>query len=173
MQLIIRSFLQSPSFISSAEVSEAAPDGSSYALDSWEMASRLSYTLWGTMPDDMLFQAAQANRLRRQADILAQAQRMVQDPRARAKMAEFHELYALQGEGTRWSEASHDPALFPQSRPRWCRSLTAEAKRFFDYITFDLQGADVPGPDDEAGRVRQQGPRADLRSVSRAVTAPT
>ena len=38
---------------------------------------------------------------------------MLQDPKARAKVAEFHEQYALQGEATRWSEASHDPALFP------------------------------------------------------------
>ena len=140
VQLIIRSFLQSPSFLSRAEVSEATPDGNSYALDSWEMASRLSYTLWGTMPDDMLFQAAQANRLTAQADILAQAQRMVQDPKARAKMAEFHEVYAMQGEGTRWSEASHDTALFPAWKTTTVPSLTAEAKRFFDYITFDLKG---------------------------------
>ena len=77
------------------------------------MASRLSYTLWGTMPDDVLFTAAQRTSWRRQADILAQAQRMLQDPKARVKVAEFHEQYALQGEATRWSEASHDPALFP------------------------------------------------------------
>ena len=65
---------------------------------------------------------------------------MVQDPKARAKMAEFHEVYALQGEGTRWSEASHDPALFPACKTTTVPMLTAEAKRFFDYITFDLKG---------------------------------
>ena len=135
------------------------------------MASRLSYTLWGTMPDDMLFQAAQANRLTAQADILAQAQRMVQDPKARAKMAEFHEVYALQGEGTRWSEASHDPALFPAWKTTTVPSLTAEAKRFFDYITFDLEG-DVPGPDDEAGGFVNKD-LAPIYGLPRPATAPT
>jgi hypothetical protein len=140
VQLIIRAFLQSPSFLSRAEVSEAAPDGNSYALDSWEMASRLSYTLWGTMPDDMLFTAAQAGQLTTQAQVLQQAQRMLMDPKARAKVAEFHQMYALQGDATRWSEAAHDPALFPAFKTSMVPALTDEAKKFFDYITFDLKG---------------------------------
>jgi len=136
----VKAFLMSPSFISKAETSTAAPDGNSYALNSWEMASRLSYTLWGTMPDDMLFTAASMNKLQTPADILTQAQRMVADPKARAKVADFHTAYALQGDGTRWSEAAHDPALFPAFKTAMVPTLTAEAAKFFDYITFDLKG---------------------------------
>jgi hypothetical protein len=138
--LIIKSFLMSPSFLTKAETSTASPDGNGYALSSWEMASRLSYTLWGTMPDDTLFQAAQANALSTQDQILQQAQRMLQDPKARAKTAEFHAAYALQGDATRWSEASHDPSLFPLFKTTMVPTLSSEAAKFFDYITFDAKG---------------------------------
>src|SRR3954470_6495655 len=137
---ILKAFLMSPSFISKSETSTASTDGSLYALNSWEMASRLSYTLWGTMPDDMLFTAAQAGQLTTQAQILSQAQRMLQEPKARAKVAEFHEAYALQGDATRWSEAAHDPTLFPAFKTTMVPALTSEAAKFFDYITFDLKG---------------------------------
>jgi hypothetical protein len=142
VQLIIKAFLLSPSFITKAEMSEAAPDGSgNYQLSSWEMASRLSYTLWGTMPDDTLFTAAQNNKLLAQADILAQAQRMLADPKARVKAADFHTAYALQGDATRWSEAAHDPSLFPTFTTAMVPELTTEAAKFFDYVTFDLKGS--------------------------------
>jgi hypothetical protein len=137
---IIKAFLMSPSFLSKTETSTTVADGSMYQVSSWEMASRLSYTLWGTMPDDTLFTAAQQNKLLAQADILAQAQRMLQDPKARVKVAEFHEQYALQGEATRWSEAAHDPAMFPQFKSTMVPMLSDEAKKFFDYITFDAKG---------------------------------
>jgi len=142
VQLIIKAFLLSPSFLTKAETSEAANDGSgNFQLSSWEMASRLSYTLWGTMPDDTLFTAAQNNQLLAQSDILAQAQRMLQDPKARVKMADFHTAYALQGDATRWSEAAHDPTMFPMFTTAMVPELTTEAAKFFDYVTFDLKGS--------------------------------
>jgi hypothetical protein len=140
-QLILKAFLLSPSFITKAELSEAAPDGANFALNGYEMASRLSYMLWGSMPDDTLFAAAAADKLSTSADILAQAQRMLKDPKARAKVAEFHEQYALMGDATRWSEAAHDPAAFPAFNATMVPLLTDEAKRFFDYVTFDLGGS--------------------------------
>jgi len=141
VQLIVNAFLVSPSFLTKAETSEATADSSgNFQISSWEMASRLSYTLWGTMPDDTLFTAAQNNKLLDQADILAQAQRMLLDPKARTKMADFHTAYALQGDATRWSEAAHDPQMFPSFTTAMVPELTVEAQKFFDYITFDLKG---------------------------------
>jgi hypothetical protein len=142
VQAIVKAFLMSPSFLTKAELSEAAPDGSgNFQLNSWEMASRLSYTLWGTMPDDTLFTAAQNNKLIAQTDVLAQAQRMLLDPKARVKAADFHTAYALQGDATRWSEAAHDPQLFPAFTAAMVPELTTEAQKFFDYVTFDLKGS--------------------------------
>lgn len=141
VQLIINAFLVSPSFLTKSETSEATKDASgNFQISSWEMASRLSYTLWGTMPDDTLFTAAQNDKLLAQADILAQAQRMLQDPKARVKMADFHTAYALQGDATRWSEAAHDPTMFPAFTTAMVPELTTEAAKFFDYVTFDLKG---------------------------------
>jgi hypothetical protein len=141
-QLIIKAFLVSPSFLTKAEVSIAAPQAqaNTFALSGYEVASRLSYMLWGTMPDDTLFAAAAADKLSSPADILAQAQRMLKDPRARTKVSDFHRTYALMGDATRWSEAAHDPMLFPAFTPAMVPELSDEAARFFDYITFDLGG---------------------------------
>jgi uncharacterized protein DUF1592/uncharacterized protein DUF1588/uncharacterized protein DUF1595/uncharacterized protein DUF1585/uncharacterized protein DUF1587 len=139
-QVILKAFLESPSFLTRAEISETTPDGANFALNSYEMASRLSYMIWGTMPDDALFTAAAANKLSATADILAHAQRMLKDPKARVRIAEFHDRYALMGEATRWSEASHDPVAFPAFKPGMAPLLMEEAKRFFDYITFDQAG---------------------------------
>jgi hypothetical protein len=141
-QLIIKAFLLSPSFLTKAETSVAAPQtaANSFALSGYEVATRLSYMLWGTMPDDMLFAAAAANKLATAADILAQAQRMLQDPKARAKVSDFHQHYALMGDATRWSEAAHDPTLYPAFNQALVPLLTQEATSFFDYVTFDLGG---------------------------------
>jgi hypothetical protein len=139
-QLILKAFLLSPSFITKAEISTATPNGSNFDLNGYELATRLSYMLWGTMPDDTLFTAAANGKLVTSADVLAQAQRMLMDPKARTKVADFHAHYALMGDATRWSEASHDPMLFPAFTPAMVPELADEASRFFDYVTFDFGG---------------------------------
>src|SRR4029453_15065943 len=55
-------------------------------------------------------------------------------------VADFHTVYALQGDGTRWSEAAHDPALFPAFKTSMVPALAGETPKFFDYVTFDLKG---------------------------------
>ena len=59
-------------------------------LTGWEMASRLSYFLWDSMPDADLFQAAAEGRLSSKEDIVAQAKRMLADPKARESIISFH-----------------------------------------------------------------------------------
>src|SRR6185503_16041014 len=67
-------------------------------------------------------------------------QRMIKDPKARTRIGEFHEQYALMGEASRWSEVAHDPAKFPAFKPAMVPMLSEETKRFFDYVTFDPAG---------------------------------
>jgi hypothetical protein len=138
-QLIIKAFLLSPSFLTKAEISETA-SGANYALSGYEMASRLSYMLWGTMPDDVLFAEAAANRLTTPAQILTQAQRMIADPRARTRIGEFHAQYMMMGEATRWTEAAHDATKFPAFKASMVPMLAESTKRFLDYVTFDPAG---------------------------------
>jgi hypothetical protein len=138
-QLILRAFLASPSFLTRAEISET-PEGSLFVLDNYEVASRLSYMLWGSMPDDALFTAAAAGKLSTAADILAEAQRMVKDPKARTRVAEFHQQYARMGDGTRWAQMTRDPAVYPAFTADMTPLMSQETTRLFDYIVFDKGG---------------------------------
>jgi hypothetical protein len=83
------SILCSKSFLFVCEGDESEPRDT---LDDWELASRLSYLLWSTMPDDELFAAAEQGRLRDRAELRRQAERMLADPRARR----FSESFAAQ-----------------------------------------------------------------------------
>lgn len=138
-QLIIRAFLVSPSFLTRAEIAESA-NGQYYALNGYEVASRLSYMLWGSMPDDALFTAAANGKLAAPAGILEEAQRMLKDPKARGRVAEFHQRYAHMGDGTRWAEISRDPALYPAFKAAMTPLLSEETKRLFDHLVFERNG---------------------------------
>ena len=58
-------------------------------ISQYELANRLSYLLWETMPDDELFEAADLGQLETEAQIEAQARRMLEDDRARAAVRNF------------------------------------------------------------------------------------
>lgn len=77
----------------------------------YDIASRLALSLWDSIPDKRLLQAARENRLHEKADVLRAAQRMVTDPRSRAKVAGFfhHWLELEHAENT-----SKDPKAFPE-----------------------------------------------------------
>jgi hypothetical protein len=139
-QLILQAFLVSPSFLTRAEITETA-EGASFVLNGYEVASRLSYMLWGSMPDETLFSAAAGGTLGTSDGILAQAQRMMKDPKARAKIADFHQTYAHMGLGTRWEDIARDPAVYPKFAAPMVPMLSDETARFFDYIVFDKGGS--------------------------------
>ena len=81
VRLVLEAFLQSPYFLYRVEESSAVSAGR-IALDGYERASRLSYFLWGTMPDDELFAAADAGRLADAAGVRVEAERLIQHERA-------------------------------------------------------------------------------------------
>ena len=62
-------------------------------LSDWEMASRLSYFLWDSVPDPQLFAAAEAGELTTEAGIREQVQRMLADPKAHDAMIRFHQQW--------------------------------------------------------------------------------
>lgn len=94
VSLLLAAMLQSPSFLYRVEMGE--PDlaqGGAVPLTDWEVATRLSYLLWNTIPDDALFDAAQAGQLRTSDQIAGQAQRMLADPRSHDVVLDFHEQW--------------------------------------------------------------------------------
>ena len=136
MQVVLKAMLMAPSFITKAETTEATKEGANFVLSGYEVASRLSYMLWQSMPDETLMMAAGSGSLNTSAGILSQATRMLQDPRARAMVSTFHQQYAHMGEGTRWVDITRDPS-FTQFSAGLVPTLSAETSRLFEYITFD------------------------------------
>jgi hypothetical protein len=134
---LLVAFLTSPNFLVRYEVSET-PDGKgNFVLSSHEVASRLSYLLWGSLPDTTLEQAADAGLLAEQDEIRAQAQRMLADPRARDQLLAFHRFYLRMGPESVWASREKDPATFPLFNERVRSAMIEETERFFDTVTFE------------------------------------
>lgn len=141
VELLLEAFLQSPSFLTRAELSTQVSKDK-IPLNSYEVASRLSYTLTNSMPDRELLDAAAADRLTTAEGIRAQAERLLKLPRARAAVQNFHEHWLqMQGsEGSRWTDFVRDEALYPDFSPETLPYLKQETLRFIDYIVFEKQG---------------------------------
>jgi hypothetical protein len=135
-QTLLYMFLISPSFLQRAEVTELSDGAGHFTLSSHEVATRLSYMLWGTTPDAALAQAADANLLSTPEQIAVEAQRMLQDPRAREMVQVFHQYYLLMRAEGRWGTANRDTTLFPNFKPELVSLITDETLKFFDKITF-------------------------------------
>ncbi len=92
VRALVQAMLQSPAFLYLLlpDTQGAAP-GEIVALDDWAVASRMSYFLWGTMPDAELFAAAQGGTLSSDEGIRAELARMLADPRAEAGIREFYD----------------------------------------------------------------------------------
>lgn len=88
VETVIHAALVHPSFLMLVE-DAATPGAAAEPVDAWQLASRLSYFLWGSMPDDALFAAAAAGRLSEPAGIEAEVRRMVADPKADALVQAF------------------------------------------------------------------------------------
>lgn len=127
--VLVEAILQSPGFLYRWERGLAAPqmDGKLVKYDNYELASRLSYYLWSSMPDDALLAAADAGQLSTPDEVAAQAQRLLDDPRADAVLADFT---------TQWLELVPLPALvkdtgvFPAFTPELRTAMQRETLAF-------------------------------------------
>jgi len=90
VQLALRRLLASPTFIFRIEEDPAGlAVGTAYRVNDVELASRLSFFLWSSMPDDTLLDLAAAGRLRQPEVLEAQVRRMLADPKAGALVQNF------------------------------------------------------------------------------------
>jgi hypothetical protein len=91
-ELTLQALLQSPQFLYRVDSIAESPsvETGAVALGPYELASRLSYFLTGSMPDAELFAAAAENRLASDADVEREARRLLATQRARAVVREFH-----------------------------------------------------------------------------------
>ena len=132
IQLALEALLVSPGFLFRIEHDPNPTDPNrTHALSDIELASRLSYFLWSSMPDDALLALAEAGKLHDAATLDAQVKRMLADDRSSAIADNF---------AGQWLELRNldvvkpDPQKFPDWNPELRDAMRTETRMFFDYI---------------------------------------
>jgi len=124
IELVVRAALQSPFFLYRIEL--GTPIGSGIAkLDGYEVASRLSYFLWDSMPDAELFAAAERGDLDGPEGIATQAKRLLASPKAEPMVSAFHVQWMGLG-----VTLQKDPDVFPEFSDALIESMRTETARF-------------------------------------------
>lgn len=133
--LVLEALLQSPNFLYRVEVGTPHPTRPGIqVLDGYEVASRLSYLLWQSMPDDLLFDAASRDALKTPADLEAQAWRMLDDPRAREGLWSFFEQWLRLDEVAGLEKDLRD---FPFFNGDLKDMLHEESRRFIEAVVWE------------------------------------
>jgi hypothetical protein len=146
VRLAIQAMLANPRFVFRLEQAPAGVrDGQSYRITDLDLASRLSFFLWGTVPDAELVSAASTGTLKTQAGLDAQVRRLMADPRAEALATRF---------GAQWLRLQDikknrpDPLLYPQWDDTLADAFRRETELFFESLVredrsvLDLLAAD-------------------------------
>jgi hypothetical protein len=136
--LVVEAMLQSPEFLYHWEL-DAAPvarDGAVVKLGNYEIANRLSYLLWGTLPDDSLFAAAAAGQLGDLSSVELQVRRMLKDPKAADTFADFFSDWLDLDR----APGQKDASAYPQYTDALAAAMTEEARRFVTAILVDGTG---------------------------------
>ena len=139
IQLVIVAALQSPEFLYRVELGKVSASVSDKAVPvtDFEMASRLSYLLWGTMPDEALLTTASQGRLGTPDEIGREAKRLLEAPQARETVREFHR---------QWLDFDriHNVSKAQSVYPKWNASLPdlmeQETAGFVEHVVFDGEG---------------------------------
>ena len=133
IRLALKGVLVSPSFL--FRVEQDRPRSEPWEVNDFELANRLSYFLWSTMPDDELFETAKAGKLRDPSVLETQVRRMLKSPKSRALAESF---------GTQWlgvrdllTTANPDPQRFPTFNAQVRFSMYDEAVTFVDSVFRD------------------------------------
>jgi hypothetical protein len=125
LKLAMKAALVSPHFLFRID---AGPDR---LAGDFELATRLSYFLWSSMPDEELFRLAARGQLRDARTLVQQVRRMLRDPRSRALAENF---------GGQWlqtralAQSAPDPALFPRFDDELRRAMQEETELFVDSL---------------------------------------
>ncbi|NBX34490.1 DUF1592 domain-containing protein, partial [bacterium] len=140
---MVTAVLASPKFIYRTEPDLAPTAADAHPVGDFVLASRLSYFLWGSMPDEELFGLANQGKLA--ANLEAQVRRMLKDPRSQ---------YLVTGFGLQWLQirrlalVSPDQSQFPEFDEQLRASMMKETELFFaeivreDRSVLDLLDAD-------------------------------
>ncbi|MCC2672402.1 MAG: Protein of unknown function (DUF1587)/Protein of unknown function (DUF1592)/Protein of unknown, partial [Armatimonadetes bacterium] len=141
VQAALQGVLVSPNFLFRVELNGAPNDvrrdgagtdsAASRSLTGWELASRLSYFLWSSMPDDELLSLAASGDLQKPDVLEKQARRMLKDPKAFALVENFGEQWLTL---RNLKIAAPDPQRFPTFNEELRAAMLKETQLFFEHI---------------------------------------
>lgn len=139
LEFVLSTLLQSPSFLFRTEHGTTHTSSGAVGYDSRAMASRLSYFLWGSGPDEWLNERAAAGALDIDAgeDYAATVDAMLEDPRAHAGIRTFF------SDMLRLSELDtllKDSTVYPQAVSTFGQSAREGTLRFIEYHVFETSG---------------------------------
>jgi mono/diheme cytochrome c family protein len=126
IQLAIQAMLVSPHFLFRVE---RDPSNAAHRISDAELASRLSYFLWSSMPDDELLALAESGKLRTPAVLDAQVKRMIADDKSVALSDNFAGQWL---EIRNLDSVKPDPQKFPDWGPELRDAMKAETRMFFE-----------------------------------------
>ena len=127
-RVVVEAMLQSPNFLFHLE---AGPDGRSTDYD---IASRLSYLLWNTMPDQALLEAAEKGELRSVEGRVEAARRMLDNPLARQALDQFFEEWLRLD---RVVNAVKQRRPYPEFSPELAAAMAEETRRLLQYLVWE------------------------------------
>ena len=129
IQQAIKVILCSPKFLFRLELDDRPQSEEPIPINEFHLASRLSYFLWSSIPDDELLELAEKNLLTE--NLAAQVKRMLADPKARELATNF---------GVQWLQiqrletATPDPERFPTFNPKLRKAMLKETELFLESI---------------------------------------
>ncbi len=131
LRLMLKAILVSPQFLFITPAEGLDAEAEIVPLDDYQLASRLSYLLWATLPDDELMELADSETLHEPLILNAQVKRMLADPRSRA---------LFDGFGAQWlgidklDSKSFDQFKFPEMNGAMRAAMYDEARLYFESI---------------------------------------
>jgi hypothetical protein len=141
MGRVLQAILLSPRFLYRIEPNVDPTAIKPRSLDGYELASRLSYFIWSSMPDDELFRAAKAGELSTDDGLLAQARRMMKDPKSAAFIQNFGGQWLSQRS---LANVTPDPTVFPSFDEGLRTAMNLETLNLFrEVASGDIQANQI------------------------------
>lgn len=133
-RLVLEAMLQSPNFLYRTELGTNEDRDGFIPLSDYEIASRLSYMMVGSMPDQELFELAKSGELGKPEVIEAQARRLAASDGVRSRVLDFHEQWL---DLKTYANLSKDGELFPGFDDDLSFDYAEEVRRFVDYVVLE------------------------------------
>ena len=131
IEMAMRAMLVSPNFLFRIERDPTQVPGQAFRINDYELASRLSFFLWSSIPDDELLRLAGENKLHDPQVLSAQVSRLLSDRRSSALVNNFAGQWLFL---RNLSQVTPDQDVFPKFDPSLRRAFERETEMFFDAI---------------------------------------